>query len=319
MAVVRHNILQNSDARDKYIEGVKLLKQDFPGTTLADLGISPDPILISTYDLFVLWHYAAMSTATPSGHPMRNAAHSGPIFLPWHRFMLIILELQLQRVLNDSDFGLPYWDWGVDGDLATSMQPTAKIWGDNCMGGTGDPVQSGPFAFDPANAASFRVRIDMHPSGALRVTDRGLRREFQQGVRVLPTTSEVRTALNDRNYDEAPWTHESSGFRNRVEGWIPRGSPRLHNRVHVWMGGDMGPATSPNDPSFYLNHCNVDRIWEAWLIENNRQYVPAQAESADLTGHRLEDPMFALISPPLTPLQTLDVSDLYTYDNLVFA
>ena len=28
----------------------------------------------------------------------------------------------------------------------------------------------------------------------------------------------------------------------------------------------MAPATSPNDPVFYLNHCNVDRIWEAWLV-----------------------------------------------------
>src|SRR5829696_1697483 len=44
----------------------------------------------------------------------------------------------------------------------------------------------------------------------------------------------------------------------------------MHNQVHVWIGGDMGPATSPNDPVFYLNHCNVDRIWEAWLVNQGR-------------------------------------------------
>ena len=39
---------------------------------------------------------------------------------------------------------------------------------------------------------------------------------------------------------------------------------QLHNRVHIWVGGDMGPGTSPNDPVFYLHHCNVDRLWALW-------------------------------------------------------
>jgi len=41
--------------------------------------------------------------------------------------------------------------------------------------------------------------------------------------------------------------------------------PCVHNRVHVWVGGDMLPSSSPTDPVFYMNHCNIDRIWEAWL------------------------------------------------------
>ena len=35
--------------------------------------------------------------------------------------------------------------------------------------------------------------------------------------------------------------------------------PRLRNLVHVWVGRDMSPGSSPNDPVFFLNHCNVDR------------------------------------------------------------
>ena len=35
----------------------------------------------------------------------------------------------------------------------------------------------------------------------------------------------------------------------------------MHNLVHRWVGGSMGPGTSPNDPVFFLHHCNVDRIW----------------------------------------------------------
>ena len=77
----------------------------------------------------------------------------------------------------------------------------------------------------------------------------------------------------------------------------------------------MAPATSPNDPVFYLNHCNVDRIWEAWLVDQGR-YVPSQSESAQLAMHRLNDPMYSFISQPTTPAQMLDVSQFYTYDLL---
>jgi hypothetical protein len=31
--------------------------------------------------------------------------------------------------------------------------------------------------------------------------------------------------------------------------------------VHSVIFGDMGPATSPNEPLFFLHHANVDRAW----------------------------------------------------------
>jgi tyrosinase len=125
MAAIRNNIISDANARDKYIQGVKLLKNDFLRTGWPN-----------TYDIFVIWHYNAMMTLTPpSSTSGRNAAHSGPAFLPWHRWMLVLLEYHLQRVLNDPDFGLPYWDWSADGELSPDQQLTAQIWADNCMGG----------------------------------------------------------------------------------------------------------------------------------------------------------------------------------------
>ena len=73
---------------------------------------------ITTYDLFVFWHVLAMGVALPPG----NAAHTAPIFLPWHRMLLIRLEEQLQRVLGDDEFALPYWDWATDGELGIVAQ-----------------------------------------------------------------------------------------------------------------------------------------------------------------------------------------------------
>jgi len=88
----------------------------------------------------------------------------------------------------------------------------------------------------------------------------------------------------------------------------------LHNLVHVWIGGDMGPGTSPNDPVFFLNHCNVDRIWEAWMIQNNRSYSPSANEGP--VGHRIDTVMFTLFGNALTPAQALDASEWYSYDTL---
>lgn len=318
MAAVRRNILTDETARKNYVQGVKLLKQERLGPTTADLGIPGPSVQVSTYDLFVAWHHLAMDTFTPPTQQDRNAAHRGPVFLPWHRFMLVLLELQLQRVLNDADVGLPYWDWAADGELAPAQQPTSPIWADDAMGGQGSPITSGPFAFDAADPASWRVRLAANVQGQLRATSRGLRRAFGRSVPTLPTQADVAAALDLSDYDAPPWSTLSEGFRNQVEGWRPlETAPGLHNRVHVWVGGDMLPSSSPNDPVFYLNHCNEDRIWAAWQQRHpTSPYLPDQNAPQELQGHRIDDEMYSLLTNPVTPRQMLDPSDFYAYDTL---
>ena len=318
MAAVRRNILGDATAREDYIRGVKLLKGEFLGPTTSDFGIAGSPRQVSTYDLFVAWHHLAMSSFTPPTQQDRNAAHRGPVFLPWHRFMLILLELQLQRVLGDEEFGLPYLDWAADGERSPDEQAASPVWGEECMGGQGDPIATGPFAFDAADPGGWRVLVDADANGQLRATDRGLRRAFARSASTLPRKDQVATALDLDTYDASPWSTASPGFRNQVEGWVPaETAPGLHNRVHVWVGGDMLPSSSPNDPVFYLNHCNEDRIWAAWLQDNGATYVPDQSAPDALLGHRVDDAMNALLSDPVTPGQMLDVEDFYTYDTLV--
>jgi tyrosinase len=325
MAVERHNILNDATARQKYIQGVKLLKQEFPGPTTSDLGLDGPADPVSTYDLFVVWHHVAMYTFTPETQQDRNAAHVGPVFFPWHRFMLILLELHLQRVLDDEGFGLPYWDWAADGDLSPDQQVASPVWADDCMGGQGDPVATGPFAFDKGDASSWRVRLyGDSRTGQLVRTERGLQRAFAQRAPdvsaspTLPRKAEVAAASNLDTYDAPPWNRQSPGFRNRVEGWLPvHPYSGLHNRVHVWVGGDMLRSTSPNDPVFYLNHSNVDRVWATWLQDNGPTYVPDQTAPDELRGHRIDDELNAILSDPLTPRQMLDVDDFYTYATLV--
>lgn len=316
MAVTRRNILKDSTALTKFCDGVNRLKNDFTGPTTRDLGIPGTTQQVSTYDLFVVWHVRAMMTPTPaSPNPEgRNAAHRGPVFLPWHRFMLRQLELNLQRVLGDQTFGLPYWDWAADGQLRQRDQLKSPLWAPTGIGGSGTPITTGPFVFKPADPASFRVRVATDSNGDVVQVNRGLERELAAGVSTLPNKRATADALKPTRYDTPPWTVSSTEFRNRLEGWNPRLG--LHNRVHVWVGGDMSPASSPNDPVFFLNHCNVDRIWEAWMQKRGRTYLPGDDASSDLKGHRLHDDLSSLISAPTTPAAVLDSTAQFVYDAL---
>ncbi len=337
MAVVRNNVLTDAASRQSFISGVNLLKNEDTTLVTSQFGIPGQPNPVMTYDLFVIWQITAMNTPVPPGGNAnnRNSAHRGPVFLPWHRIMLIWFEMQLQRVLGDPFFGLPYWDWALDGTPpfpGAPPNPTASaLWNNSAdkMGGEGTPIPGGGFFFDSNDPTSFRVRISTTLNGALQqqIPPRGLRRQFGGpspfGSPTLPTVVDVLGAFNTLfepslgTYDFSPFDFSSAGFRNRLEGFV---GPGLHNQVHRWMGGDMGPASSPNDPVFFLHHCNVDRIWEAWMRINGRNYLPdGSADPSAYLGHRIDDPLAAPFSDgvtPDTPRKVLDVSNIYSYDSL---
>lgn len=298
---VRRNILTDAASRQKYVQGALALKAQFTGVTTASLGIPGTSRPVSTWDRFVAWHSAVM-----------GIAHSQPIFLPWHRLMLRTLERLMQQVLGDPTFGLPYWDWAADGQLSKPAQLTSPLWNNNAMGGAASAP--GPFTF-----AAFPVRLASNNSGMLVQVNRALQRTRGVGVPgisnpSLPKKASTAAVLSSLPYDTAPWNRNSTGFRNRVEGWNPPND--LHNLVHIWVGGDMLPATSPNDPVFYLNHCNEDRIWEAWMVRNGRTYLPTNTTPGAPSGQRLNDALVSPFGPSVTPAQVLNISSAYTYDTL---
>jgi tyrosinase len=142
-----------------------------------------------------------------------------------------------------------------------------SLWSDAGFGPDGDPdngfrVLTGPFA-------SWRALIFNAQTDDLEPRDTpGLIRRLGQGASNLPTEGQVNELYTDdqyAQYDAAPWNTAVDTTRNRLEGFV--NGPALHNRVHVWVGGDMSPGTSPNDPIFWLHHANVDRIWWNWQLQ----------------------------------------------------
>lgn len=305
--MIRHNLLDNTASAEQFFRGVRLLKDPrlFP---------APDPSRMgpSMYDFFIFWHHRAMMTPTPvSGSSGgRNAAHSGPAFLPWHRYMLLMLEFHMRNALNDESFRLPYWDWAADAQL---LRPeNAPIWDNEFLGQFIDDNWSVWLEDNPFNNG-LRVRSRARP----------LVRNFDNQFG-LPERSEIQSIVNNtRLYDTEPYNTDSLSFRNQVEGWRDsrgRPGPSMHNRVHAWIGGDMGQATSPNDPAFFLHHCNVDRIWAAWQQKHpNADYRPDQTAPDELLFHRIDDRMHTFFdhgNTTVTPRLMLDYQGWYQYDRL---
>jgi tyrosinase len=255
-------------------------------------------------------------------HRVMNAAHQGPAFGPWHRQYLREFELLLQRF--DPGVTLPYWDWAADAALADWR--TAPLWTADFFGGDGDPahgniVVNGPFTHW---VVLFEVRSGPETGGQLFPRPQpGLVRQLGRLVDTLPDQAQVDEAMAEPVYDSAPWTREAvPSFRNRLEAGGPITDPpksRMHNRVHGAVGGDMVFMTSPNDPVFFLHHCNIDRLWarwqEAWQ-EAHPGEVSYQPQSDGPPGHNLNDSMPELLTPGVTPASVLDHRALgYDYED----
>ena len=93
----------------------------------------------------------------------------------------------------------------------------------------------------------------------------------------------------------------------------------LHNTVHRWVGGNMLDMSSPNDPIFWLHHCNIDRLWGEWQRGEGHAYLP---QTGGPKGHNVNDAMiFHGVGQPApwpgdqTPASVLDYRALgISYD-----
>ncbi|MEU6095233.1 tyrosinase family protein [Streptomyces sp. NPDC047079] len=242
------------------------------------------------YDAFVTTHNAFIMGDTDTGE---RTGHRSPSFLPWHRRFLVEFERALQSV--DSSVTLPYWDWTTD------RTPRSSLWAPDFLGGTGRSldgrVMDGPFAAFAGNWP-ITVRVDSRTY---------LRRSLGGGGHALPTRAETDSVLALSTYDTAPWNSASDGFRNHLEGW--RGV-NLHNRVHVWVGGQMATGVSPNDPVFWLHHAYIDKLWAQWQRRHPASgYLPVGG-TPDVVD--LDEPMKPWND--VRPADLLDYTAYYAFD-----
>lgn len=235
---------------------------------------------VSVYDQFVAIH---LGVTQLTGAQTTDGAHGGPAFLPWHREYIRRLELALQSI--DPEVTLPYWNWGLG-----PISDTSSLFQDDRIGTMGagglsqNEIETGYLAHAPN---SFNpMGWELHPS--LRTFGAALQRGPSLDTSPpFPTATSIANVLSNSSFNT---------FRPAFE-WPP------HGIVHVRVGRDMALMTSPNDPIFFLHHCQIDRIWAKWQEDHpgTANYNPLNTGSQ---GHRLNDDMWpwdGAASQPSTP------------------
>jgi tyrosinase len=202
-------------------------------------------------------------------------------FLPWHRWFVQYHE----RLLRDEcDFKgtQPYWDWTIDADTNGTMN-SPVFDAETGFGGNGKLTGS--------NAPGFERCVFDGPFANTNLTvGIGYPDYNTQGNRLHCFSRDFNNAQgNDDNGETIIGDMQASAYNSNVmntiyafqtynamsemleglphaQSMLPycTSSVTLHTnnrQVHSSMGGDMVPATSPNEPLFFLHHANVDRVW----------------------------------------------------------
>jgi len=232
------------------------------------------------------WMYQANIHGTAlSGLLWNSCEHGNGEFLPWHRMYVYFFERIVRAASGDPSFALPYWDYSQPG---FSRLPDAFR----------NP-QTGNVLFNPNRNGSVNAGQSFPNSAAVLAT------QSMQATEFLPTGI-------------------SPGFGAGSGSGAGRGTIESlpHNPVHVAIGGDMGhPFTAGQDPIFWLHHCNIDRLWDAWINLGGGRANPTNSGWLN-TSHSFFDENGNQVS--MTNAEILNTTSMggrgqaYVYENFGF-
>lgn len=211
-----------------------------------------------------------------------QSEHGDSHFLPWHRLYLLDLERLLQKV--KPAVSLPYWRFD---------KPAPNVFNEDFMGATGTmPKDSrlGPTLkrakFSGTNPLSDWMIGNVR--GIPRVAYFDTKNEPAPGIPPespdgpFPLIDEIAT-LTLGGTNEPEFGTRRSGFSEM--------EVTPHGAAHVSFNGPINNVPdAPQDPLFFLLHCNVDRLWALWQFVFYRDFVnekksyPYQ-EKLEITAH----------------------------------
>jgi tyrosinase len=221
-----------------------------------------------------------------------RSEHGDSHFLPWHRLYLLDLERQLQAVRPTVT--LPYWRFDQKapnlftedfmGAMDEIPRDTTAPGGEFDQGGLNTPLAR--FALDnplarwqinDVQGIPRTARFDPQNQAANGLFQPGPDGDFDFAVLDQDATlalggGDPNAALLGSSSQPPP---SGSGFA-RMEG-----TP--HGAAHVSFNGRINNVpVAPQDPLFFLLHCNVDRLWALWQSvfkrddRNDRRTYPYQ-------------------------------------------
>lgn len=170
----------------------------------------------------------------PSSNPF--CKHGVPEFAPWHSLYIILMEYFMRKadreLGNNGNIRLPYWDPSVSGGHRI---PT---WVRNNFGNLDD--------INEGRTRNMLLRWNSDSAILNDLNNRGVVRDY------------ARSLYSDNIYD---FMSTGNNGRWNVE--------RPHNAVHMILGSPMSSVPYASyDVMFWFHHCNVDRYFSSYIIED---------------------------------------------------
>lgn len=178
--------------------------------------------------------------------------HGNWYFLPWHRAYLLAFEDICREVAKDQDFTLPYWNWTTFRQL--------------------------PPGFVDEKLSDGKDNLLYHAARVMKGNDTlsTILSQFGQDAEVTFGADNIATILDRPTFQEfgsfkPPAQADTDKRWQRARGSKTALESGPHDFLHGAIGGDMGnPQISPQDPIFYLHHCNIDRLWARWTHKGHK-------------------------------------------------
>ncbi|KAF2445573.1 Di-copper centre-containing protein [Karstenula rhodostoma CBS 690.94] len=223
--------------------------------------------------------------------------HDSNIFPTWHRPFLALFEevlyLNCREAVSALPEGelkdrywkalpslrLPYWDWAAippeeEGTLPASVQAdTVNVTMPNGTVTIKNPLHSYKFHPLPDWEAEGEERWKEFPS-TVRGPTTADKNAQSNNTKAAQALQENRSSMQARVYNLLAMQHS---YLNMSTKLIPGDSMEsIHGTIHDGIGQD-GTMTwlfySAFDPSFWLHHCNVDRLLAMWQALNPNEWV----------------------------------------------
>ena len=162
--------------------------------------------------------------------PKVDFAHEGPGFPTWHRLLLLWLEREIQREIENHLFRIPYWDWRNPADREKLFQKN-RLGENNDGRVVGDLFENWQtICWQDPKDKNYPIKIcdpDEITQPLRRCPSPTLCMESNEN---WPSYGDVDRAVSIEGYDSFPYTryvkdtniNEYLSFRNYMEGFITK-------------------------------------------------------------------------------------------------